>query len=163
MNKDSLIDALGRIDDDLIRDVESLRQKRKSDRWKKWAGLAACFCLILAAVAAMPGRIPEKPPVPNDFPAHTDTPVETIHLEPALIWTVHYNEAESMVAMDRAYIQGIFSEELTDTQMAAVLPDRWADSLDCSGYGVFDNHGNLLDVFTVTITSSRFPWLSKTP
>ena len=150
MRKDDLIDSLGRIDDDLIENVDSLRRKRKQPGWKKWAGLAACFCLILAVATAMPGLLPEKPPVPNDLPTQTDTnpPVETTPSEPALVWTANYNQAESMVSMDRTYIQGVFSEELSGSLLAAVKPD----GVDCSGRAVFDNHGNLLDVILTVNT-----------
>ena len=170
MRKDDLIDSLGRIDDDLIQGVEALRSTRKSSGWKKWAGLAACFCLILAAVAAMPGLFAGNMPIPteqNDFPipGNTNPSVETIHTEPALIWTAHYNEAVSLVAADRAFIQGIFTEELKEEALAAVKPDRWYEGMDFSGYGIFDNYGNLLDVIltvntpnpvTVTITDYAF-------
>ena len=75
MRKDDLIDSIGMIDDDLIQSVDALRRKRKSFGWKRWAGLAACFCLILAAMTAMPGLFWEttpSPPVQNDFPVQTN-------------------------------------------------------------------------------------------
>lgn len=170
MSKDNLIDSLGRIDDDMIQGVEALRRKRKSDRWKKWVGLAACFCLILAAMVAVPGLFAGTMPLPteqNDFPIpdNTNPPVVTIQTEPALIWSAHYNEAVSLVAADRAFIQGIFTEELNDAERMAVKPDRWYDGMDFSGYTIFDNYGNLLDVIltvntpnpvTVTITDYAF-------
>lgn len=171
MSKDNLIDSLGRIDDDLIQGVEALRRKRKSSGWKKWAGLAASLCLLLAVLSIMPslfqGTTP-PPPVQHDNPIQSNpgTTVETIRPEdPAPVWTVKYNEAESMVAMDRAYIQGIFSEELSDAQLAAVIPERLADRMDCSGYAVFDNNGSLLNVILtvntptpviITMTSGSF-------
>lgn len=157
MSKDKLIDSLGRIDDDMILGVEALRRKRKSDRWKKWAGLAACFCLILGAMAATPGLFEGTMPLPteqNDFPVrdNTDPTVETVHTEPALLWTVHYNDAVSLVAADRAFIRGIFTEELNEEELTALKPDRWYDGMACSGCGIFDNYGNLLDV-TLTVNT----------
>lgn len=173
MSKDNLIDSLGRIDDDLIQGVEVLRKTRKTAGWKKWVGLAACFCLILAAMAAIPGLFAVTMPLPteqNDFPIpdNTNPTVETIHTEPALIWTAHYNDAVSLVAADRAFIQCIFTEELNGAELMAVKPERWYDEMDCSGYAIFDNYGNLLDVIltvntptpvTVTIADYAFGYL----
>ena len=171
MRKDDLIDSIGMIDDDLIQSVDALRRKRKSFGWKRWAGLAACFCLILAAVTAMPGLFrgtTPPPPVQNDFPVQTNPkpPEQTTHPEDLTpVWTAIYNESEAMLAMDRVYIQGIFSEELNESQLTAVMPENWPDGMGYTGYGVFDNHGNLLDVIvtvntsepvTVTMTNTSF-------
>ena len=171
MRKDDLIDSLGMIDDDLIQSVDALRRIRKAFSWKRWAGLAACFCLILAAVSAMPVLFWETtppPPIQNDFTVQTNPkpPEQTTHPENlAPVWTAIYNESEAMLAMDRVYIQGIFSEELNESQLTAVMPENWPDGMECSGYGVFDNHGNLLDVIvtvntaepvTVTMTNTSF-------
>ena len=69
MNRNDVIDAIGRIDDEMIEQVDSLRRKEqktslsanrlkqdeKNHQWKrnkqrmKWAALAACFCLIIMA------------------------------------------------------------------------------------------------------------------
>lgn len=159
------------IDDDLTQSVDALRRTRKAFSWKRWAGLAACFCLILAAVTAMPGLFRETtppPPVQNDFPVQTNPkqPEQTTHPEDlAPDWTAIYNESEAMLAMDRVYIQGIFSEELNESQLTAVMPENRPDGMGYTGYGVFDNHGNLLDVIvtvntsepvTVTMTNASF-------
>ena len=159
MRKDDLIDSIGMIDDDLIQSVDALRRTRKAFSWKRWAGLAACFCLILAAVSAMPGLFRETtppPPVQNDFPVQTNPkpPEQTTRPEDlAPVWTAIYNESEAMLAMDRVYIQGIFSEELNESQLTAVMPENWPDGMGYTGYGVFDNHGNLLDVIVTVNTS----------
>jgi len=47
MSKDRVIDSLGRIDDDMIQKVESLRQKKKRPAWNKWAAMVACLCLVI--------------------------------------------------------------------------------------------------------------------
>ena len=126
MRKDDLIDSLGRIDDDLIQGVEALRSTRKSSGWQKWAGLAACFCLILAAVAAMPRMLPGtiSPPEQSDVPVQTG-PFAVIGItqtgEEDPVWTAIYNNAESVLAMDRAYIRGIFTEALNESQLATLL------------------------------------------
>lgn len=170
MRKDDLIDSLGRIDDDLIQGVEALRSTRKSSGWKKWAGLAACFCLILAAVAAMPRMLPGtiSPPEQSDVPVQTG-PFAVIGItqtgEEDPVWTAIYNNAESVLAMDRAYIRGIFTEALNESQLATLLPEGWGERMDCTGYGVFDSNGNLLEVLltahtptpvTISLTSGVF-------
>lgn len=164
MKKDDLIDSLGRIDDDLIQGADALRRVRKHTGWKRWAGLAACFCLLLAAAAAIPGILPEKPPVQTDFPLQTDpkpTEQTTQPDEPAPVWTAIYNDAVSKLSAQRTFIRGIFSEELSGQRLAAVVPE----GTDCSGYAVFDDRGGLLDVIltvhtqtpvTVTITNYVF-------
>ena len=49
--KDSIMDSIGRIDDDMIESVDALRQ-RKSSRpaWIRWGAIAACLCLITAGI-----------------------------------------------------------------------------------------------------------------
>ena len=68
MNKDSVIDSLGRIDDDMIRSVEALRHKKKCPAWMRWGAMAACLCLIAASTFVIP-RItdlsPSGVPIPN--------------------------------------------------------------------------------------------------
>ena len=49
MSKDSVMDSLGRIDDDMILAVETLRRKKKRPLWMKWGTLAACACLVIGA------------------------------------------------------------------------------------------------------------------
>ena len=46
MNKDKVVDSLGRIDDDMIQHVEGLRRKKKRPVWMKWGAIAACLCLV---------------------------------------------------------------------------------------------------------------------
>lgn len=75
MSKDRVVDSLGKIDDDMIQSVEALRQKKKRPAWMKWGAMAACFCLLIAAVAVAPNLFPGTTPVPpnnNDFPIQTD-------------------------------------------------------------------------------------------
>ena len=53
MNKDRIIDSMGRIDDDMIQSVETLRKRKRNTKgaWAKWAAAAAGICLILAGAA----------------------------------------------------------------------------------------------------------------
>ena len=47
MSRDEIIDSLGRIDEDMIRGVEGLRQKRMRSGWVRWYAVAACLCLMI--------------------------------------------------------------------------------------------------------------------
>ena len=52
---EKLIDAVGRIDDELIAEADALRRKKKQRRpaWVKWGTAAACLCLIAAGTFAL--------------------------------------------------------------------------------------------------------------
>jgi len=153
MSKDRVVDSLGRIDDDMIQGVEVLRQKKKRPAWTKWGAMAACFCLLVAAMVAAPNLFPETTPTPpdnNNFPVH-DSSIQTNpnqsegqHTETVRTpWTLHFNDVSSMIAANRPYYKGTFTEDLTDVELAALLPSV---DLSCSGYAMFDNYGNLLEV-----------------
>ncbi len=58
MSKNRVIDSLGRIDDDMIQDVEALRRKKKRPAWIKWAAMAACLCIVLAGMFNQLGASP---------------------------------------------------------------------------------------------------------
>lgn len=50
MNKDNVIDSIGRIDDDIIQKVNAARSgKKRKLKFRRWISLAACFVLILSA------------------------------------------------------------------------------------------------------------------
>jgi len=154
MSKDRMVDSLGRIDDDMIQGVEALRHKKKRPAWKKWGAMAACFCLLVAAMVVAPNLFPGTAPTPpdnNDFPVHdssvqtnpnqSEDPQNTEALRTP--WTLHFNEVSSMLAAHRPYIKGVFTEPLNDAELTALLPSA---DLTCSGYARFDDKGNLLDV-----------------
>lgn len=67
MSKETLIDALAGIDDDMIQSVEALRGKKRRMAWPKWAALAACLCLIAAVV--IPVTLRHAPQSPNEMMA----------------------------------------------------------------------------------------------
>ncbi len=52
MNKEHIVDAMGRIDDDMIEAVEALRQgkAKKKHLWLKWGVIAAAACLTFAVI-----------------------------------------------------------------------------------------------------------------
>ena len=48
--KNKIIDSIGKIDDDMIESVDTLRQskkKRAKTTWTKWVAIAACLCLVV--------------------------------------------------------------------------------------------------------------------
>ena len=165
MSKDRVVDSLGRIDDDMIQSVEALRQKKKRPAWMKWGAMAACLCLIVAGAFAIsrttdssPGYVPAPNPdgtiqrvePPDVYPSHPILrPGDEGYIDPAPTlnprdpWTIHYNEVSSMIAANRAFIKGSFSEPLNDAELAALVPNT---DLSCSGYARFDDKGYLLDV-----------------
>ena len=172
MSKDRVVDSLGRIDDDMIQSVEALRQKRKRPEWKKWGAMAACLCLIVACAFAIPRITNPSPgyvPIPNPdgtiqrveppdvYPSHPILrPGDEGYIDPAPTlnpqtpWTIHYNEVSSIIAANRAFIKGSFTEPLNDTELSALLPSA---DLTCSGYARFDDKGNLLDIEMQTETT----------
>ena len=172
MSKDRVVDSLGRIDDDMIQSVEALRRKKKRPEWKKWGAMAACLCLIVASTYVIP-RItnpgPGYVPIPNPdgtiqrveppdvYPSHPILrPGDEGYIDPAPTlnpqtpWTIHYNEVSSIIAANRAFIKGSFTEPLNDTELSALLPSA---DLTCSGYARFDDKGNLLDIEMQTETT----------
>ena len=172
MSKDRVVDSLGRIDDDMIQSVEALRRKKKRPEWKKWGAMAACLCLIVASAFAIPritdpspGYVPAPNPdgtiqrvePPDVYPSHPILrPGDEGYIDPAPTlnpqtpWTIHYNEVSSIIAANRAFIKGSFTEPLTDAELAALLPSV---DLTCSGYARFDDKGNLLDIEMQTETT----------
>lgn len=161
MSKDRVVDSLGRIDDDMIHNVESLRQKKKRPAWKKWGAMAACFCLLIAAMVAASNMFPgtsQTPPDINDFPVHDssaqiDPNQSEGHQNTEDLrnpWTLHFNKVSSMLAAHRPYIKGVFTESLNDTELAALVPSA---DLVCTGYARFDDKGNLLDIEMQTETT----------
>ncbi len=56
MKREDLQDAIGLLDDDLIVEAESARHtvRRGRRRWLQWVAIAACFCLVVACVLALP-------------------------------------------------------------------------------------------------------------
>lgn len=164
MSKNRLVDSLGRIDDDMIQSVEALRQKKKRPAWTKWGAMAACFCLLVAAMVAAPNLFPGTTPAPpdnNDFPI-LDNPVQSDPNQsegseyqegPWTPWTAHFNEATSVLSASRAYIQGYFTEDLSDAELAVLEPGMRFEYMTYSGYAGFDQDGNLLDIIMAVTTS----------
>lgn len=47
MNRDKLIDSLGGIDDDMIEEVDRLRNYGKKSKWIRWCAMVASFAIVL--------------------------------------------------------------------------------------------------------------------
>lgn len=60
MSKDKVIDALSEIDDDIIKEVATLREKRKRGAW--YRGLAACVALIAIVGVCVAGYLGSTTP-----------------------------------------------------------------------------------------------------
>ena len=48
MNTEHILDAIGLLDDDLIRGAEEYSRPRASFDYRRWIGLAASFVVVLA-------------------------------------------------------------------------------------------------------------------
>lgn len=159
MSNDRVIDSLGRIDDDMIRNVESLRQKKKQPAWKKWGAMAACFCLLIVAVAVAPNLFPGTTPVPpgnNDFPIQINPNQSdgSKHTEgPWNPWQANFNTVTGVLDAARRYIPGYFTEELSADEIEALEPGMRIEYMQYSGRAGFDGDGNLIDVYLNVTTS----------
>ena len=159
MSKDRVVDSLGKIDDDMIQSVEALRQKKKRPAWMKWGAMAACFCLLIAAVAVAPNLFPGTTPVPpnnNDFPIQTDPNQSegSEHTEgPWNPWQANFNTATGVLDAARRYIPGYFTEALSADEIETLEPGMRIEYMQYSGFAGFDGDGNLIDVCLNVTTS----------
>lgn len=171
MRKEEFAEVLSDINENYIQEAETGKRSKKNV-WLKWGTMAACLCLVAASAFIIPGITDSGPgyvPVPNPdgtiqradppdvYPSHSILrPGDEGYVDPAptpnpqTFWTIHYNEVSSMIAANRAYIKAVFTETLTDAQLAALLPGA---DLTCSGYARFDDKGNLLDIELQTETA----------
>lgn len=54
MNRETLMDAIGQLPEDIIAEAAEKRVRKKT-RWTHWAALAACLCLVLTLPLAVGG------------------------------------------------------------------------------------------------------------
>ena len=64
MKKEKLLDAIGKIDDEIIHAAEPKAKTVRKLPWVKWGAMAACLCLIVTAVLHF--GFPSNPPDSND-------------------------------------------------------------------------------------------------
>jgi len=89
MRKDRVIDSLGRIDDDMIQNVEVLRQKKKRPAWTKWAAVAACLAVaVIAGVSLLPGNNTVQTSVGGIMREYKNASVASS--EEAIVWPWEY-------------------------------------------------------------------------
>ena len=152
MRKEEFAEIFGDINEDYIKQAEQV----KKPIWFKWGAMVACFCLLIVAVAVVTNLFPGTTPIPpdnNDFPLQTNPNQfeDSQHTEvPRTPWNIHFNEVTSMLVANRAYIKGVFTETLSETELTALKP---SEDLTCSGYARFDNNGKLLDVLMQVTTT----------
>lgn len=158
MRKEDFAEILGDISENYIQEAETMKRSEKSV-WVKWGAMAACFCLL--AATAIPNLFSANTPIP---PADSDLPIHEQPLQPSpsqsqepqpaedarTSWTIHFNEASSMLAADRAYSKATFTETLDAAELAVLKPNT---ALNCSGYARFDHSGSLLDIVLQTATT----------
>lgn len=158
MKIDMLIDAIGSVDADMLREVEVLRSKkaRSSASRLRWCALAACLCLIVAAAFALPRLLPWSEPVPPvaTDPTQEATEAELLPGDPGWSWTVNYNDTTAGVQADFA-IPGYFTEDLNDEVLSMVKPQVCTDWMDFSGYTAFDGEGELVAVYLDVTTANK--------
>lgn len=134
--------------------VEAADQKpKRRNTWVKWGIMAACFCLAVTAAVTVPYLLSGDNPGPGKTPGKTNdvyTPVDIVP-NPALegdqdTCVFYYNEVSAVLDAARIYIPGYFTEELSDEELAAIIPDRQTAEMTFSGYAGFDGEGRLIDV-----------------
>lgn len=60
MKNEKLLDAIGSIDDNLVHNAVHDNFKKKKPVWVKWGAIAACLCLIVVAIIAVPSMLPPQ-------------------------------------------------------------------------------------------------------
>lgn len=71
MDKMDLFAAVSEIDDDVLERSENEVQRIKSPIWIKWGSLAACVCIVVAGIVALPKGTFNGPHIPSPPPAQT--------------------------------------------------------------------------------------------
>ena len=160
MRGQEILDLIGDLDPAYI-EAAAKKPRVKKFVWHRWAAMAACFCLLLAMIGVVPNLVQKPVITPHDITesTHQTDPIqaegEDSTTPVTTPWDAYFNEVCTLVSADRAYIQAIFTEKLDDADLNALKPGYWFDDMACSGYAVFDNQGNLLDVIlevdTVTV------------
>ena len=160
MRGQEILDLIGDLDPAYI-EAAAKKPRVKKFVWHRWAAMAACFCLLLAVIGMVPNLVQKPVVTPPDITdsTHQTDPIQAEGEDSTAPvptpWDAYFNEVCTLVSADRAYIQAIFTEKLDDADLNALKPGYWFDDMACSGYAVFDNQGNLLDVIlevdTVTV------------
>lgn len=154
MNRKDLYKGFNEIDDDILERSETASKSNRQSVWRRWAAVAACFCVLLVAVTVVPHLLPETTPDEpdnNDFPIQSEGNNQTEG--PWIAWQPTFNSATGMLDAAKTYIPGYFTEELSEEELAAIEPGMRIGFMQYSGYAGFDGNGELVDVF-LTITTT---------
>ncbi len=129
--------------------------KTKGRRWVKWGAMAACFCLVAAAAAVLLPKTAPASDQPTVSTPSTAEPAEESSMtgESGEPWTAYFNEMGTFTAVDRIYSSDYFTEELSDRELAAVLPGKKTEWMEFSGYAGFIGEGELVEVCLHVTTS----------
>lgn len=158
MNRKDLYRSFSEVEDDILERSESAAPKTKRPVWQSWVPAAACFCLLMATAAAVPGLVPEIPAAPDvtDPPAGSGPTLSegNDHTEgPWNPWKAHFNKVEAVLDGARVYVPGYFTEALSAEEIAAIEPGMRHEWMRYSGCGAFDGSGNLLLVYLNVTTT----------
>ena len=158
MRGNEFLDKMELIDPAYVEEADNKPKKKKSIL-VKWGAMAACFCLIAAAAAAVPRFLPGDGPSPagsNDQPMQAELPIPTDPVESAVDpedsegsrspWTAVFNEPVSVLDAARKYVPGYFTEELDEEELAALGPALRRGDMEYSGFAGFDGSGSLIEV-----------------
>lgn len=138
MRGKELLEKMALIAPTYIEEAEMPRPRRRM--WVRWSIVAACACIAVAVVVAIPRYLP-KAPVPDAPPASSagDSLVRDPMESPI------YNDVEIRAA-NRLHIPGYFTEPLTEQELAAVAPRLRLPWMSFDGHAGFDGEGKLVAV-----------------
>ena len=74
MKRKEILDALSNIDYDMVEDAEQPHRRKRNTAWIRRSVLAACLCLVLAALIALPIALRHSEDRFLEIPEHTLAP-----------------------------------------------------------------------------------------
>lgn len=144
MRGNEFLDKMEFIDSAYIEAADA-KLKKEQNVWVKWSVMAACLCLIVTTVIAVPNLLSKDKPKPNLKPGNTSEQLKEPN-EPQDTCVFNYNEASKVVDAARKNIPGYFTEDLSTQELSAIIPDRQTAEMTFLGYAGFDGEGTLIDV-----------------
>ena len=144
MRGNEFLDKMELIDSAYIEAADA-KLKKEQNVWVKWSVMAACLCLIVTTVIAVPNLLSKDKPKPNLKPGNTSEQLKEPN-GPQDTCVFNYNEASKVVDAARKNIPGYFTEDLSTQELSAIIPDRQTAEMTFLGYAGFDGEGTLIDV-----------------
>jgi len=157
MNARDILNAMDVADETLLQEVDHLRTAKRS--LFKWGALAACLCLLCGGIwllATLP-QATESQLLQAETTFNTESifePSESfLPTEEIKLFEPYYNEAN--VAIDGALRQDVclFSQQLSEAELASFTPEEKPDWMNISGYAVFTGDGTLRQVVLLATTN----------